>query len=208
MQFSFSIILPIKNLNQSKTRLRNSLSNNKIKNLTLNLMDQTINVALEAKVSNVLIISSDKTIESKLTKDKVTFVYQEDEDLNKAIKNGFEISFSKNQIPIFLPCDLPLINKNNIKNIKNIMNKNFDVCIAPSKSDFGTNSLAWSNEKKELFYGFFGKNSYKKYTEYFSKNKLNYFKLFDSELSFDLDTPKNLNHLKKTNNQIYKNLLT
>ena len=145
-----------------------SLSKNKIKNLTLNLMDQTINVALEAKVSNILIISSDKTIESKLTKDKVTFVYQENEDLNKAIKNGFEISFSKNQIPIFLPCDLPLINKNNIKNIKNIMNKNFDVCIAPSKSDFGTNSLAWSNEKKDLFYGFFGENSYKKYTEYFS----------------------------------------
>ena len=49
-------------------------------------MDQTINVALEAKVSNILIISSDKTIESKLTKDKVTFVYQENEDLNKAIK--------------------------------------------------------------------------------------------------------------------------
>ena len=205
MQFSFSIILPIKNLNQSKTRLRDSLSKNKIKNLTLNLMDQTINVALEAKVSNVLIISSDKTIESKY---KVTFVYQENEDLNKAIKDGFEISFSKNQIPIFLPCDLPLINKNNINNIKNIMNKNFDVCIAPSKSDYGTNSLAWSNEKKDLFYGFFGKNSYKKYTEYFSKNKLNYFKLFDSELSFDLDTTENLDHLKNNNHQIYKNLLT
>jgi len=88
------------------------------------------------------------------------------------------------------------------------MNKNFDVCIAPSKSDYGTNSLAWSNEKKDLFYGFFGKNSYKKYTEYFSKNKLNYFKLFDSELSFDLDTTENLDHLKNNNHQIYKNLLT
>ena len=103
MQFSFSIILPIKNLNQSKTRLRDSLSKNKIKNLTLNLMDQTINVALEAKVSNVLIISNDKTIESKLTKDKVTFVYKEDDDLNKAIKNNYfalitfaHISFRKN----------------------------------------------------------------------------------------------------------------
>ncbi len=169
MQFSFSIILPIKNLNQSKTRLRNSLSNNKIKNLTLNLMDQTINVALEAKVSNVLIISSDKTIESKLTKDKVTFVYQEDEDLNKAIKNGFEISFSKNQIPIFLPCDLPLINKNNIKNIKNIMNKNFDVCIAPSKSDFGTNSLAWSNEKKSCSMVFLAKIVIKNILNIFQK---------------------------------------
>lgn len=207
MQLSFSIILPIKNLNQSKTRLRHSLSNQNIKDLTLNLMNKTINVALEAEIKNIFILSSDKTIKSQLIDKKATFVYQKEGDLNKAVKNGFDLSFSKEHTPIFLPCDLPLINKANILNIKTIMNNKFDVCIAPSESDFGTNCLAWSYKKKNLFHGFLGKYSYNRYKDFFFKNRLKYFSLDNPELAFDLDTSENLAYFKKTHNELYKHLL-
>lgn len=181
-------LVPVKNLDDAKSRLANVLSANERRMLADFMLSDVIEVIL--KISNIerVFLVGDKQLPRKLG----TFIIQEEfnNGYNEAISFALEDErVASSDAILILPSDIPLITAEEIKNfIANVPKDG--VRIAPDRDREGTNALllAPPTQIKTQF----GKLSYSKHLELAEKCCSNV-KVIDSDgIAFDIDTPEDL----------------
>ena len=181
-------LVPVKNLDDAKSRLANVLSANERRMLADFMLSDVIEVIL--KISNIerVFLVGDKQLPRK----PGTFIIQEEfnNGYNEAISFALEDErVASSDAILILPSDIPLITAEEIKNfIANVPKDG--VRIAPDRDQEGTNALLLAPPtqiKTQI-----GKLSYSKHLELAEKCCSNV-KVIDSDgIAFDIDPPEDL----------------
>ncbi|MDI6724323.1 MAG: 2-phospho-L-lactate guanylyltransferase [Methanobacterium sp.] len=183
-------IIPVSRFCNAKTRLSPKLTVIERENLLKAMLNDVINV-LDGLVEQIVIISSDEDVLNYVSNMKVKTLREKGEtDLNGALHQAIDYS-SKSCDNIFIvPSDVPLIQKNHVKDILEL-GKKYDVVIAPAKGG-GTNGLLFPASSFKMKFGDYS------FFEHINEAKANNFsyKVYDSfYLSLDVNTAEDLGEI-------------
>jgi len=203
------VILPVKNLSQSKTRLSSILNSKEREALSLMMLKDVLKaLSLAKKVEETIVISSDLTVLNLYKEFNFKpLIESTKENLNSAINEAIQFSLSEGaQAVLILPSDIPLIKPEDINTVINECEGPSSVIISPSKRGDGTNALLLY--PPTILNVAYGENSFNIHVERALKAgaKLKVIKLF--RIALDIDTIEDLKELIKLgDNTLTKNFL-
>ncbi len=197
-----SILIPMRSLDQGKSRLSNLLSSNKREKLIKLLFTQLLKKLKTLKnqfphiFSDILVITPCEEVE-KISKDFNVHVLKEQNlnGLNSAVNKGICWS-SKNlyDSSLILPGDIIDPENEDIKKILEIGKKSKDCMVICPSTDFGTNALFLSLPTRLNFK--FGPNSFFEHQKEAKKISIRSIIAPVDSLKDDLDTAKDLEKFK------------
>ena len=197
-----SILIPMRSLNEGKTRLSNLLSPNKreklIKLLFMQLLKKlkTLKDQFPLIFSDILVITPCEEVE-KISKDFHVHILREQnlDGLNSAVNKG--ICWSSENLydsSLILPGDIIDPETEDIKKILEIGKKSRDSMVICPSTDFGTNALFLSLPTRFNFK--FGPNSFFKHQKEAENISIRSIIAPVDSLKDDLDTGKDLEKFK------------
>jgi len=190
MDKEFIIGIPLRDFRDPMTRLSNELSLHKRVELMQYMLLNIVNAFQDQNVE-IFCITKDSLVIKYCNKIEIpTFVSK-----SKGLSNETsEFLISNNDYEGWTIChaDLPYLTKYYAKNWINECLNN-EIVISESK-DSGTPIIGGKKYIKKFQYG---KNSYKKHTEYFEKENISFKKVFHQELSFEVDDSEDYKELLK-----------
>ena len=197
-----SILIPMRSLNEGKTRLSNLLSPNKREKLIKLLFTQLLKKLKTLKnqspliFSDILVITPREEVE-KISKDFQVLVLKEQSlnGLNSAVKKGIYWS-SENlyDSSLILPGDIIDPETEDIKKILQMGKKSRNSMVICPSTDFGTNALFLSLPTRLNFK--FGPNSFFEHQKEAKKISIRSIIAPVDSLKDDLDTGKDLEKFK------------
>lgn len=186
-------VIPMKNLHYAKSRLSNILTLQQRKELVLFLFNITIKTLKKSKfISEIIVVSSDKTIEKFSFKNGLIFIKDLDNGVNNAIIFADRYCVQNNiDANIVIPHDLPFISVKEIDYICNLSEK-YPKCviICPSKRFDGTNILF--RKPPSVIATFYDNNSYLNHLKEAEKFNIPLESINLDNLMFDIDTREDL----------------
>lgn len=141
---SLWVIVPVKPLRRSKSKLINVLSEDERTLLNLQMYENTLKVLKEIKVPHqVLVVSKDSSVLSVARRYKAKTLQEDGESgLNLALKKAIQVIKAYNgQSILILPADLPFINKEDLEGVMNFHPNGSFMLISPDRKLSGTNLL-------------------------------------------------------------------
>ena len=186
-------IIPMKNLHFAKSRLSTILTLQQRKNLAFFLLNTTIKTLKESRlITEIIVVSSDKTIEKFSFENSLKFIKDSDDGINNAVILADRYCINNDiNANIVIPHDLPFISANEIDQICNISEK-YPKCIiiCPSKRFDGTNILF--RKPPNVIRTFYDDNSYINHLKEAQKLHIPIESLDLDNLMFDIDTKEDL----------------
>ncbi len=137
-------VIPVKNLHSAKSRLSPFLTLQQRRNLALILLNATIKTVKSSRfISDIIVVSSDDTIENFSFENSLKFIKDADNGVNNAVILADRYCI-ENEIDanIVIPNDLPFLSFKSIDQIC-VISEKYSKCIiiCPSKRFDGTNIL-------------------------------------------------------------------
>ena len=207
-----SILIPMRSLNEGKTRLSNLLSPNKREKLIKLLFTQLLKKLKTLKnqspliFSDILVITPCEEVE-KISKDFQVLVLKEQSlnGLNSAVKKGIYWS-SENlyDSSLILPGDIIDPETEDIKKILQMGKKSRNSMVICPSTDFGTNALFLSLPTRLNFK--FGPNSFFEHQKEAKKISIRSIIAPVDSLKDDLDTGKDLEKFKTRQPKFFKSI--
>jgi 2-phospho-L-lactate guanylyltransferase len=207
-----SILIPMRSLNEGKTRLSNLLSPNKREKLIKLLFTQLLKKLKTLKnqspliFSDILVITPCEEVE-KISKDFQVLVLKEQSlnGLNSAVKKGIYWS-SENlyDSSLILPGDIIDPETEDIKKILQMGKKSRNSMVICPSTDFGTNALFLSLPTRLNFK--FGPNSFFEHQKEAKKISIKSIIAPVDSLKDDLDTGKDLEKFKTRQPKFFKSI--
>lgn len=186
-------VIPMKNLHFAKSRLSTILTLQQRKNLAFFLLNTTIKTLKESRLINeIIIVSSDKTIEKFSFENSLKFIKDSDSGVNNAVILADHYCINNDiDANIVIPHDLPFISAKEIDQICN-MSKKYPKCIiiCPSKRFDGTNILF--RKPPNVIKTFYDDNSYMNHLKEAQRLNIPIESLELDNLMFDIDTKEDL----------------
>ncbi|MBH27913.1 MAG: 2-phospho-L-lactate guanylyltransferase [Chloroflexi bacterium] len=190
-------IVPVKNLDISKSRLSDVLSADARRDLISSLLLSTLRTLNESElIENTIVISNDRSV-LLLADKQAVFTVQEDSpsDLNSALHQATSVTLAHGATGLLvLPSDLPLLTIADVEKIVDADDSNRLVRIVPDQHGVGTNAL-FIRPPGVLRYKF-GRDSLSSHKVEAKriKAKLHVYRL--SNVAFDIDDPDDLRRLQ------------
>jgi 2-phospho-L-lactate/phosphoenolpyruvate guanylyltransferase len=188
-------IIPIKPLYQGKSRLSGIIDQQQRIKFNKQLLAHTLRVVSSSKqISGVIVVTKDMSIQLLIKKPNVKILVEDcKSDLNKAINLGISKAIEENADSILvIPCDLPLLNREEIRKIIALSSSEKELIIVPDRHLSGTNMLFIKPALKNIYC--FGENSFEKHKEMGRKLGLDV-KVYQSmNLCLDIDVPEDLRY--------------
>ena len=141
---SFLVVLPVKNLDESKSKLSPLLTHEERIGFTLILLRKTIRILKSSRyIEDILLISRDRRIQAVSRRDSVLFLKEEGYGLNHALEQASNWSLRRGySANLILPLDIPLLTREDVDNIAALGAKEERmIVIAPDHDQKGTNAL-------------------------------------------------------------------
>lgn len=204
------VIIPIKPLNRSKSRLAEVLSPEQRQHFAENMLRHVIGVVRTVPaVAGTLVISRD-TRALAIARDYGAHTVQESgpQELNSAITRAAQVVASwRGEAVLVLPADLPLIAAEDVEAI--IAKGQFEpsIVIASDLVQDGTNALLM--RPPGLFTFMYGEGSYQRHTQAAREAGARIESYFSERIALDMDTSDDLeryNHILQERNE--KSLLS
>lgn len=184
------VILPLKYVNFSKSRLNEILGQNK-KNLVIALLEDMVTLLQKFPEIEVYLLTKKENLDILPKKLGVKIICEDEGDLNRALEKGVRFLKGKENKVLILPLDLPFINEEDIKNLI-YLSKTQGGVISPSYRD-GTSAIILPLDRK--FRLKFGERSFQKHISEFEKKKIPFQIHYSESLYYDLDTPEDVMRL-------------
>lgn len=194
-----SIVIPIRSLNDGKTRLSPVLDPLERSVLTRDMLERVVRAAL-GTISRALVVvispDPDALAEVGRMDPSIRLLYQNPErpGLNPALEQAaIAVRAAGGSSVLILPADLPLISSTDIDNV---LRRDAPVVIAPDRHGMGTNALMVRLDAfGEPFVFQFGEGSYQKHHDEAARLGVDAMTAVSLGTSFDLDTPEDLQEL-------------
>ena len=181
------VLLPLKYVNFSKSRLNDILGNNK-KYLVIALLEDMISLLQKFPEIEIYLLTKKENLDIIPKELGVRFILEDEKDLNRALEKGVSFIKGKEKKVLILPLDLPFINEEDIKKLIFIA-KEEGGAISPSSRD-GTSAIILPLDQK--FKLQFGERSFQKHLNEFEKKKIPFQIHYSESLYYDLDTPEDV----------------
>ena len=193
MMKKIAAVIPMKNLHFAKSRLSTILTLQQRKNLAFFLLNTTIKTLKESRlIYEIIVVSSDKTIEKFSFENNLKFIKDSDNGVNNAVILADRYCIDNDiGANIVIPHDLPFISAKEIDQICTISEK-YPKCIiiCPSKRFDGTNILF--RKPPNVIKTFYDDNSYMNHLKEAQKFNIPFESLDLDNLMFDIDTKEDL----------------
>jgi 2-phospho-L-lactate/phosphoenolpyruvate guanylyltransferase len=190
-------IIPVKSLQEGKSRLSGILSDSDRYHLNVELLGNTLRILCQSPaIENVMVVSRDTQVQTIAAGLNVR-VLQETPglDLNAAVTYGVKEAVRQGaQSILILPSDLPLLSATEIDALVEQIPQAPSLTIAPDRRMEGTNALLVSPPSGFSFQ--FGLNSFQKHVAQSKQKGMNLQIVHSWSLGLDLDLPNDLETLK------------
>jgi 2-phospho-L-lactate/phosphoenolpyruvate guanylyltransferase len=185
------VIIPVKDLSHTKSRLSRVLTLHQRQALTLSILSRTIQIAQCADhVDNVLVITPDEDVLAFVKTLGIQRMKEKTKGLNQALRGTTYWAIDHDfETILVLPADIPFLNKEDIESlIMMAINEERIVVIAPDTDKRGTNALLM--KPPGILKYSFGVNSFQRHQQQALAQNLKV-KIYSSiSVAFDLDTAK------------------
>ena len=194
------VILPLKYVNFSKSRLNEILGQNK-KHLVITLLEDMIALLQKFPEIDIYLLTKKENLDIIPTDLGVRFILEDEKDLNRALEKGLSFIKTKEKKVLILPLDLPFITEKDIEKLI-IISKADGGAISPS-SRGGTSAIILPLDRN--FKLQFGERSFQKHLSEFEKKKIPFQIHYSESLYYDLDTPEDVMRVLsiKTDSKMY-----
>ncbi len=202
---TFTLLIPLKDLSETKSRLSSVLDINSRRKITFGMLKIVLDAAKKSNADNIVLVGTDDSIL------EIGSLF----DVDTRIPNGdhlaHDIDIVVNErkklgdIPIYIPSDLPLLNETDINQVIKFSEFGQKVVLVPSSSDGGTNCISFN-----VGTGFscqLGENSFRKHLDECKKNLIDYKTIEPQGMLFDLDTVDDFNKLQIDYPLIFNSLM-
>lgn len=191
-----SVVVPVKDLQGTKSRLAPILDPGARAGLTLYMMGRVVAAVMEAGIDDVCVVSPDAIVLDEAQRRGATPLLQESRGLNPALEEGRRraLDLGASTLLIF-PADMPLLDAEDVQAVLEAA-EGPAVVIAPDGAHSGTNTLLVRPPDALPFA--FGPESFAAHLGAARKRGLDVRVCERPHLAFDLDTAEHLTHLRKT----------
>jgi 2-phospho-L-lactate guanylyltransferase len=191
-----SAVVPVKDLQGTKSRLAPILDPGARAGLTLYMMGRVVNAIRSAGVEDVCVVSPDRIVLDEAQRRDATPLLQESRGLNPALEEGRQraLELGASTLLVF-PADLPLLDEDDVRAVLRAAGGRSAV-ISPDGARSGTNALLIRPPDALPFA--FGPDSFEAHLEAARRRGLDFEVCERPHLAFDLDTAGELARLKKS----------
>lgn len=182
-----SVLLPLKYVNFSKSRL-NEILGDKKNNLVIALLEDMVYLLRKFTDVEIYLLTKKDNLAIIPKGLEVKFILEDENDLNKALEKGIKFLKPNYEKVLILPLDLPFINENDIKNLVSLSKEEGGV-ISPSSRD-GTSAIILPLENNYKLQ--FGENSFPRHLSEFENQKIPFKIHYSESLFYDLDIPEDI----------------
>lgn len=191
-----SVVVPVKDLQGTKSRLAPILDPGARAGLTLYMMGRVVAAVREAGIEDVCVVSPDAIVLQEAHRRGATPLLQESRGLNPALEEGRRRALDLGaRTLLVLPADLPLLGMGDVRAVLEAAD-GVSVVISPDGARSGTNTLLISPPDAIPFA--FGPESFEAHLGAARKRDLDVAVCDRPHLAFDLDTAGDLTRLRET----------
>ncbi len=181
------VIIPVKKLNEAKSRLSPFLSENERKQFCLEMLEDVLTATRGTKsIFETIVVSKDPQV-SQVVKNFHVFLFKENRaGLNQAISEAINWCISMNaKIALILPADIPLVSSEDLDKIL-AFGRTSSMVISPSRWGHGTNALLLN--PPQAVQAFYGQDSFQRYIEEASRQGIRFHVYRSPRIALDVDT--------------------
>ena len=193
-----SVIIPIKSISKSKTRL--NLSESKVEQLCKIMLEEILQVISETKsIDDVILISKDESaFEIGRKFGCVEIIDEKESGVNNAVSLADEfLSEHDYSCSIVLPQDIPLLFPDDLENLLGFHENTKNAIIVPSRHFDGTNALV--RKSTPHMKTRYDEGSYKFQSEPIKAAKIGYSVALIHRIMIDIDNVVDVNYVIKQN---------
>ena len=191
-------VVPVKPLNDGKSRLVDVLNERQRQALSLMLLNRVINCirALHNSI-RLWVVGGDRIIETLCSKHGVPCMEELGDDLNSTVYKGFQKAFSINaDVVLYIPADLPMLETKDLTELLASSEGLSKLVLCQAETDGGTNALLVPKEMM-AFVPQLGDNSFLKHMQIAQVNSWRFAFCNSPGMTFDLDTPQDFERCKR-----------
>ena len=180
-------IIPVKKLDEAKTRLSSLLSKNERREFCLEMLeDVLVTVKTTRCIRRTVVVSGDPAVLQVAKRFGVVPLMESQPGLNQAVSGAINWCVQNGaKSTLILPADIPSVTPRDLNKIFSL-GKEVAMVISPSRSEDGTNALLLT--PPNALPTFYGKHSFQLYIIKASKRAISYRKIKLPRIALDIDT--------------------
>lgn len=179
-------IIPMKPLNEGKTRLARQLTREQRAELISGMLRRVIAAIRGASIELFWVIGGDERV-MRLTRNFDGLWLEElGRDLNDTVAKAFDRAFKEGHSVLYLPGDLPFIKPSDVHSLLRSSARGNNITLAPARRDGGTNGILVPHGipfRPEL-----GQRSFARHLAQAASNEVSVAICYSPGLGYDLDT--------------------
>ena len=188
-------IIPMKDLDEAKSRLASRLSQGQRRALALNVLEHVIRQAARASLASVWVVGGGPVVRCLAEGSGAQWYEDETAGLNDCLAGSFALASRQGLAPLYLPGDLALLDWPEIQTLTSFLRPGTGLVVCPDERNEGTNALLLP--PGSAFQPLLGPGSFRRHLESAQRLGLEAAIYNSPGLAFDLDTPGDLEELEK-----------
>ena len=133
-----TIVIPVKPLNEAKSRLASVLGFEARRELVTDMLGNVLAAAQQSKASRILVVTRDPVVGAMVSAAGVDWIPDPAPTLNGTLLDVFQKCWVNEEIPLYLPADLLRLRASEIDGILDVQDR---VVLSPCHKAQGTNAL-------------------------------------------------------------------
>ena len=183
-------IIPMKSLDDSKSRLSRRFSRPERADLALGMLRRVISAVRAASVDFFWVVGGDEKVRTVTRNAHGLWLEELGRNLNDTLAKAFDRAFERETSALYLPSDLPFIKASDVHSMIQASRTQNNITLAPARQDGGTNGILVPKGlpfKPEL-----GRRSFIKHVSQAGLLGVSVAICYSPGLGFDLDTTDDL----------------
>ncbi|MBE0512793.1 2-phospho-L-lactate guanylyltransferase [Candidatus Bathyarchaeota archaeon] len=200
------VIIPVKRLDNAKSRLSSLLTDDERKCFCLKMLEDVLGTVKSTERPHETVVVSKDPIVSKIAKNfDAAYLEERKAGLNKTVSEAVDWCVERGAASVLvLPADVPLVAPTDLNRIFTFGEK-VSMVICPSRNGKGTNALLLT--PPNVSPTFYGPHSFQRHIKEAKKLKISFHRYRSSRIALDIDTVKDLTYfisLKAKETSAYK----
>ena len=193
-------IVPMKPLDQAKTRLSSELTAPQRIALSSNMLRHVLQAIRglgpvsgdDSRIDSVWVVGGDVDVSRVAKEEGVTWLEEEGSDVNETLWAAFQRAFDSGKAALFLPADLPFLKPRDIWSMVGASGYLKNVTLAPARRGGGTNGILVPPGLPKPFRPLLGPDSFRRHLSQAASSGISVAICYSQGLAFDLDTVEDM----------------
>jgi 2-phospho-L-lactate guanylyltransferase len=191
-------IIPVKRLDNAKSRLSSLLKDDERKQFCLKMLEDVLTTVKSTRhINQTVVISRDPAALRIAETFGVAYLEEEKTGLNEAVSEAIDWCLERGATSVLvLPADIPLVTPSDLDRLF-FLGKKVSMVVSSSRSEEGTNALLLT--PPNVTPTFYGPRSFQRHVQEASKRRISFRRFESQRIALDVDTVEDLKDLVRTN---------